>query len=150
MRHYAANSPQALARLLALGMLIDGMAEEVEYDLLERDGALDELGITRSDLDAVLHEFYQDMDLGTSMTRTLDQRLTAGDLSQLVGEVTEPRHQQTLLLAMMRIAVANGELSAGEARLIREALVHWTRDDGIGHPAWHANKPRRRLADRAG
>lgn len=148
MRHYETNSPKALARLLALGMLIDGVAEEEEYELLEHTGVLGELGISRLDLDSVLHEFYQDMDLGTSMTRTLDQRLTAGDLSQLIGEVTEPGHQQTLLLALMRIAVANGELSAGEARLIREALVHWSSDDGIGHPAWHANMPRRRLADR--
>lgn len=148
MRHYETNSPKAIARLLALGMLIDGVAEEVEYELLENNGVLAELGIGRADLDDALHEFYQDMDLGTSMTRTLDQRLTAGDLSQLVGEVTEARHQQTLLLAMMRIAVANGELSAGEARLIREALVHWTRDDGIGHPALHANLPRRRFSDR--
>lgn len=149
MRHYQTNSPKAIARLLALGMLIDGVAEEVEYELLENSGVLGELNISRLDLDSVLHEFYQDMDLGTSMTRTLDQRLTAGDLSQLVGEVTDSELQQTLLLAMMRIAVANGELSSGEARLIREALVHWTRDDGIGHPALHANIPRRRLADRA-
>lgn len=149
MRHYVANSPQALARLLALGMLIDGMAEEVEYQLLEDSGVLRDLGITPQQLDEVLRDFYEDLDLGTSMTRTLDQRLTAGDLSQLVAEVTDSELQQPLLLAMMRIAVANGELSAGEARLIREALVHWTSDDGIGHPALHANVPRRRLADRA-
>ncbi|KAB2926191.1 MAG: hypothetical protein F9K30_06755 [Dechloromonas sp.] len=149
MRHYVANSPQALARLLALGMLIDGMAEEVEYQLLEDSGVLRDLGITPQQLDEVLRDFYEDLDLGTSMTRTLDQRLTAGDLSQLVAEVTDSELQQPLLLAMMRIAVANGELSAGEARLIREALVHWTSDDGIGHPALLANVPRRRLADRA-
>lgn len=149
MRHYETNSPQALARLLALAMLIDGMAEEVEFDLLERSGVLGKLGISRERLDSVLHEFYQDMDLGTSMTRTLDQRLTAGDLSQLIGEVSDVGYQQALLLAMMRVAVANEQLSSGEARLIREALVQWTNDEGIGHQPLPANMPRRRLADRA-
>jgi uncharacterized tellurite resistance protein B-like protein len=149
MRHYETNSPQALARLLALAMLIDGMAEEVEYELLERSGVLGTLGISRERLDSVLHELYQDMDLGTSMTRTLDQRLTAGDLSQLVGEVTDVGQQQALLLAMMRVAVANEQLSSGEARLIREALVQWTSDVGIGQQPLPANMPRRRLADRS-
>lgn len=149
MRHYAANSPQAMSRLLALSMLIDGVAEEVEYDLLEDSGVLDELAISRQHIDRVVRDLYEDLDLGTSMSRTLDQRLTAGDLSQLVGEVTDSRCQQALLLAMMRVAVANEELSAGEARLIRESLLHWTSDRDVGHAAQAANLPRRRLSDRA-
>lgn len=131
MRHYASNSPQAIARLLALSMLIDGAAEEIEYQLLERSGVLHELGLDRAQIDAVVQSIYEDMDLGTSMARTLDQRLSDADLSQLVGEVTESRYQQALLMTMMRIVVANDELSAGEARLIREALVQWNASESL-------------------
>jgi hypothetical protein len=83
------------------------------------------------------------------MTRTLDQRLTAGDLSKVLAEVTFPFLQQTLLRGMMRIVVANDELSTGEARLIREALVQWTSDEGLGSFSLPTNMPCRRESESA-
>lgn len=148
MRPYPTNSPKAVARILALGMLIDGVADETEYRLIEQDASLQALGIDNTLIDAVIREFYEDLELGGSMTRTLDQRLTAGELSRILGEVTFPFLQQSLLRAMMRVAVANDELSAGEARLIREALLQWTNDDGVGSLAQPAEKPSRRRTDR--
>lgn len=150
MRHYPNNSPKAIARILALGMLIDGVAEPEEYKLIEQDDILRALGIDSPLLDAVIREFYEDLELGQSMTRTLDQRLTAGDLSRVLEEVSHPFLQQTLLRGMMRIALANDELSAGEARLIREALIQWTSDNGVGGLPISGNHPRRRESDRAG
>jgi len=150
MRHYPSNSPKAIARILALGMLIDGVAEPEEYKLIEQDDILRALGIDSPLLDTVIREFYEDLELGLSMTRTLDQRLTAGDLSRVLEEVSHPFLQQTLLRGMMRIALANDELSAGEARLIREALIHWTSDNGVGSLPIPGNHPRRRESDRAG
>jgi uncharacterized tellurite resistance protein B-like protein len=149
MRPYPANSPQAVARILALGMLIDGVADEAEYALIEQDGCLQALGINSAQVDTVIREFYEDLELGGSMTRTLDQRLTAGDLSRVLAEVTFPFLQQTLLRGMMKIAVADDELSTGEARLIREALVQWTSDDGVGTFPIEANQPCRRESDRS-
>lgn len=149
MRSYPADSPKAVARILALGMLIDGVADEAEYALIEQDGCLQALGINSAQVDMVIREFYEDLELGGSMTRTLDQRLTAGDLSKVLAEVTFPFLQQTLLRGMMRIAVADDELSSGEARLIREALVQWTSDAGIGSFPIPANQPCRRESDRS-
>ena len=148
MRTYPANSPEAVARILALGMLIDGVADEAEYRLIEQDACLQALGIDSAQVDKVIREFYEDLELGGSMTRTLDQRLTAGDLSKVLAEVTHPFLQQTLLRGMMRIVVANNELSTGETRLIREALVQWTSDDGVGSFPVPANVPCRRESDR--
>ncbi|OMG56210.1 hypothetical protein BJN45_00825 [Azonexus hydrophilus] len=149
MRPYPVNSPKAVARILALGMLIDGVADEAEYALIEQDDCLQALGIDSAQVDVVIREFYEDLELGGSMTRTLDQRLTAGDLSRVLAEVTYPFLQQTLLRGMMKIAVANDELSTGEARLIREALVQWTSDEGVGSLPIPANQPCRRESDRA-
>lgn len=149
MRPYPPNSPRAIARVVALGMLIDGVADQAEYALIEQDDCLQALGIDSTLIDAVIHELYQDLDLGGSMTRTLDQRLTAGDLAKVLAEISLPFLQQTLLRGMMRVVLANDELSTGEARLIREALVQWTSDEGVGHHPIPANLPRRRAADRA-
>lgn len=148
MRPYANNSPQAVARLLALSMLIDGVADEVEYEMLEHHGVLDGLGLSRIEIDAVIQDIYEDLDLGVAMARTLDQRLTAGDLSRLVAEVTEPSVRQLVLRGMMRIAVANDEISAGEGRLIREALLQWLDDSGVGSLGHPAEIPCRRRSDR--
>lgn len=148
MRPYPTNSPKAIARILALGMLIDGVADEAEYRLIEQDASLRALGIDSQQIDAVIREFYEDLELGASMTRTLDQRLTAAELSRVLGEITYPFLQQSLLRSMMRIAVANDELSVGEARLIREALLQWTSDEGIGNLVQPPERPSRRRSDR--
>ena len=151
MRHYVSNSSQAIARILALSMLIDGVDDEIEYRLIEENGSLAELGVSRAQVDQAMQAFYEDLDLGVSMSRTLDQRLTASDLSRLLGEITDPAIQQTLLQGMMRIAIANDQVSAGEARLIREALLQWTNDDGVGsfllQPSGSV-RPSRHMADR--
>ncbi len=149
MRPYITNSPNAVARILALGMLIDGVADEAEYALIEQDGCLQTLGIKSGQVDAVIRALYEDLDLGGSMTRPLDQRLTTEDLSRLLAEVTDPSIQQTLLRGIMRIAVANNELNAGEARLIREALVQWTSDKGVGNFPGSWNAPHRRESELA-
>lgn len=148
MRPYPTNSPQAIARILALGMLIDGVADEAEYRLIEQDASLRALGIDSGQIDAVIREFYEDLELGGSMTRTLDQRLSAAELARILGEITYPYLQQNLLRSMMRIAVANNELSSGEARLIREALLQWTTDEGVGSLAQPPGRPGRRRSDR--
>lgn len=148
MRPYVANSPQAVARILALSMLIDGVADELEYRSIEENGSLLDLGISHAQIDTVIREFYEDLDLGVAMARTLDQRLTAADLSRLLGEISDPALQQGLLKAMLQTVVANDQLSAGEMRLLREALVQWTCDDGVGSFPLQAQVPCRRVADR--
>lgn len=148
MRPYPTNSPQAIARIVALGMLIDGVADETEYRLIEQDASLRALGIDSGQIDAVIRECYEDLELGGSMTHTLDQRLSAAELARILGEVTYPYLQQSLLRSMMRIAVANDELSSGEARLIREALLRWTSDEGVGSLTESPERPGRRRSDR--
>ncbi|WP_374325733.1 hypothetical protein [Azonexus sp.] len=148
MRPYPTNSPQAIARIVALGMLIDGVADETEYRLIEQDASLRALGIDSGQIDAVIREFYEDLELGGSMTHTLDQRLSAAELARILGEITYPYLQQSLLRSMMRIAVANDELSSGEARLIREALLRWSSDEGVGSLTQSPERPGRHRSDR--
>lgn len=145
MRPYPPNSPQAQTRVIVLGMLIDGAADPSEYALVAQD---ETLRIEPGQIDTVIQELYEDLDLGGSMTRTLDQRLCASDLSRMLGEISDPLLQQRLLRLLMRIAVANDELSPGEARLIREALLQWCGEDSPGAVPVSANRPRRRSSDR--
>ena len=115
---------------------------------IEENGSLLDLGISHAQIDTVIREFYEDLDLGVAMARTLDQRLTAADLSRLLGEISDPALQQGLLKAMLQIVVANDQLSAGETRLLREALLQWTCDEGVGSFPFQAQVPCRRVADR--
>lgn len=147
MRSYLTDSHEAIARILALSMLIDGAMDESELSFLDKKGIYQQLGIEREQIDKVMRDMYEDLDLGVAMTRTLDQRLTSGDLWQLVREISDSHTQQKLLICMMNIAVADGQVSAGEARLIREALTCWTSDEGIGTFPIEANFPRRRESD---
>ncbi len=148
MRSYLTNSPEAIARILALSMLIDGATDETEMSFLDGSGGYQRLGIEREKIDYVLRQMYEDLDLGVAMTRTLDQRLTSGDLWHVVREITDPQTQQQLLICMMNIAIADEQVSAGEARLLREALTCWTSDEGIGNFPIEANLPRRRQSDK--
>jgi uncharacterized tellurite resistance protein B-like protein len=148
MRKYSTDSPEAIARILTLSMLIDGSMDETETAFLETSGIRQKLGVSLEKIDIIVRDLYEDLDMGASTVRTLDQRLTAGDLWQVVREISDPNTQQQLLISMMHIALADNQISAGEARLLREALTCWTSDEGIGNFPIEANFPRRRLSDR--
>ena len=61
MRSYPTNSPQGAARIVALTMLADGHLAKSELDVIERQGAHEQLGLDLETMQSVLHGFCEDL-----------------------------------------------------------------------------------------
>ena len=61
MRHYAKNSPEASARILALALMVDGAIDLREAESLQRHRIIETLDLSKPLFDQVVREFCEDV-----------------------------------------------------------------------------------------
>ena len=128
MRHYPSDSPQAMARLVVLALLADGIIETSELDQLDDKGTIARLGLDSGSFDDVFYGLCADM-LRTGQRMTSDRLdLDADTIDRMLDEVRDPLLRKTTLRAMMDIVHADRQLAGGEAALVARALKRWAVD----------------------
>ena len=128
MRHYPSDSPQAMARLLVLALLADGLIDTSELDLLDDRRTIARLGLDSAGFDDVFYGFCADM-LRTGQRMTSDRLdLDADTIDRMLDEVRDPLLQRKTLRAMLDIVHADRQLPGGEAAMIARALKRWSID----------------------
>lgn len=133
MQVYVRNSPQALARLVAMTVIADGRLHDLELAWLKQRGIYDALGIDEAGFAQVLLELCRDV-----VVEAEQQRLYLFEparLRRLAGDVDDPRLQRIVLSAMLVVGKADGRLSTGEQILLRFLFEYWKVDvDGLSGP----------------
>ena len=128
MRHYPSDSPQAMARLVVLALLADGIIDTRELDLLDDRGTIASLGLDSTSFDDVFYGFCADM-LRTGQRMTSERLdLDENTIDRMLDEVRNPLLQKKTLRAMMDIVHADRHLAGGEAALIARVLKRWALD----------------------
>ncbi len=125
LRAYAHNSPKAMARVLAVTLLADGLLDSSELENLARANGYARLGMTQGEFMQVLFDFCEDL-----LTRaprssegdcTLEPELTA----KMLAEVSDPWRRRELLRLMVEIIRADGRVARGESVMFWESLDAW-------------------------
>lgn len=128
MRHYATNSPHAAGRLLALTMVVDGNVDPTELAALDHARILSQVELDHAAFHDLLQALCEDLVAGASHgVVQLDTPL----LDHLLHEIADPKLRRKLLLAMWKIADADGWLADGEAILLARAGVIWGAENGF-------------------
>ena len=128
MRHYPSDSPQAMARLVVLALLADGIIDTGELDQLDDKRTIASLGLDSGSFDDVFYGLCADM-LRTGQRMTSDRLdLDADTIDRMLDEVRDPLLRKKTLRAMMDIVHADRQLAGGEAALIARALKRWAID----------------------
>lgn len=133
MRNYAINSSHAAGRLLALTMVVDGNVAPSELAALDRARILGQVELDQASFRALLQDLCEDLVAGAANgVVQLDPPL----LDALLAEIADPALRRKLLLAMWKIADADGWLADSEAVLLARAGVVWGAESGFrGQPA---------------
>jgi len=134
MRSYPTNSPQAAARIVALTMLADGHLAKSELDVLERQGAHDQLGLDRETLQSVLHAFCEDLLHSAHLTWSDACRIDPRTLAQLMAEVDDPALRLKVLQLCLKVVQADDHVAEGETIVLGAAVEHW----GLHREMFHA------------
>ena len=123
MRSYATNSPEALARLIAMAILADGRLDNREIDWVKQHDTASMLGVDADTLVQVLLDCCRDVISEAEQERVF--LLEDARLSRLADDITDVVLRKVALSAMLIIAKADGNVSEGEQTLLRFLMQRW-------------------------
>ncbi len=125
MRHYQPDSPEALGRILALALLVDGGLDKSEMEKMEKDAIVEQLGLSSREFDSVLHHFCDDL-LMTSLRDSSGQiGLGRETIDLLLADIRHPELQSRMLNILLDLVNADGRVTPGEAVLVSQAMTRW-------------------------
>jgi uncharacterized tellurite resistance protein B-like protein len=125
MRTYPIDSPQAAARIVALTLVADGHVSRTELDVLERTGALEQLGLDRHQMQSVLQGLCEDLLDSRHPQWTQACQLDSRTLSQLMAEIEAPALRAVVLRLCVAVAEADGDVADGESMVLVNAVEQW-------------------------
>ncbi len=129
MTRYETDCPQAVARLLALAVTVDGVPAEAELAMLERRGVLARLGLDRDGFNSVIDQWCADL---RSVGRVGDAGdfsvLRPAQLEMILDEVQSLELQRDLIALFIEIFSADNRYAPSESIFLRSVLRHWGAD----------------------
>ncbi|RMC96372.1 TerB family tellurite resistance protein [Aquitalea palustris] len=124
MRPYPNNSPQAIARLLAMFMITDGNMDPRELDLLENVNVYDLIGLPRKQFAQVLADYCDDISDEAEQDGTI-HLLDTDRIEFMLGEVTDRNKRILTCVLAMDISKSDGTISDPEIVLLRHMMKEW-------------------------
>lgn len=125
MRQYPANSPEALARIVAIAMMADGAIDSSELKSLERHDIIKRIGLDQARFDKVFYEYYADLSTSAHRLPSGQFELDALTIGLLLDEIRDPELQKMALRSMLDVVNSDRCLTGSEASLIAQALKQW-------------------------
>lgn len=126
MRSYPIDSPEAVSRLLALTMIVDGHLAPSEVKAMHRSGILQQNAIDEDDFDDVVRDLCEDLLSSAARRCSAEVEIDARLLDALLGEVEDPALRMSVMKAMLDIVHADTVLDARETLLIERAFMRWS------------------------
>lgn len=135
MKTHANDSPQALARVLALSMIVDGHVSPSEVRAFGGAPFLEQVGIDADTFDRALQDLCEDLlDAAPRRPGGLVE-IDAALLDGVLAEIRDPLLQICMLKTMLDIVDADGLLDNRETLLVRRAARRWFRQPYAAAPA---------------
>ena len=125
MRTYPHNSPQAAARIVALGMLADGQLCVEEILVLDYVQAYEQRGLSAQQLDAVVAAFYEDLRVGPHSGWGEAGLVDPRTMAAMMAEIDDPALQRQVLRLCISIAEADGLVGESESLVLGAAVEYW-------------------------
>lgn len=120
MRSYPTDSPQAVARIVALALLADGNLHPIEMEALR---AMPEL--PQATLLGVVREFCEDLMATHAAAPASTLRLHDDTIDALLDEVQDESLRIRVLQLCVAVVEADTHLALGEFHVLRAAARRW-------------------------
>lgn len=128
MRTYPRNSPEAVARIIALLLVSDGHVSRSELEALHGLHMEQELGLPQGDFAKVLHGLCEDLWMGAHEQRVLTASIGGPTLALLLAEVDDPALRRKALEFAEKAAAADHHLAPAEWLLMNAVRQQWHMD----------------------
>ena len=132
MRLCATDSPDAVCRLLALSMIVDGHMAPSEIKALEHSAILERLGVDADTFDDAVMTLCEDLLETARRHDRADIEIDNAMLDRLLDEVADPLLRMHVLKAMLDIVHADRLIDSREHLLLQRAQRKWSTPADIG------------------
>ena len=126
MRLCATDSPDAVCRLLALSMIVDGHMAPSEIKALEHSAILERLGVDADTFDDAVMTLCEELLETARRHDRADIEIDNAMLDRLLDEVADPLLRMHVLKAMLDIVHADRRIDSREHLLLRRAQRKWS------------------------
>ncbi|MCD5327437.1 TerB family tellurite resistance protein [Chromobacterium piscinae] len=124
MRNYSQNSPEAIARLLAVFMIADGNMDPRELELLEKLHVYHLINLPRKQFAQVLRDVCDDISDEASDDGSI-KLLERERIDNLLSDVTDRRKRILTCVLAMDISKSDGTISDSEMALLSHMMKSW-------------------------
>lgn len=124
MKRYPRNSPQAMARVLAMMMVTDGKLDPREIEILEQLNIYEIVGISRVGFMSVVHDYCSDL-LAAGNTEGRIRLVDKARIDEVIGLVDDRRARVLACGIMLNIVNADDRISDTELAVLRYILDSW-------------------------
>lgn len=128
MRHYPADSPEAMARIIAHTLMVNGVVNSSELKLLAHRDVIARIGLEDEAFDKVFYQYCEDLLGSAQRMQNGKLELDSNTVEHLLAEIQHPALQEVLVSTMLDIVNADRRLTSSEAGLIAQALKQWQLD----------------------
>ena len=125
MRHYPSDSPEAMARVVALALLADGAIDPGELEALKGSACCFRLGLDPCRFEQIVDEFCDDLLVCGNRKPTGQYDLSEECVHGLLDDINDPKLREQALGMMLDIISADGVLVHEETALIAQVIDCW-------------------------
>ncbi len=124
MKAYAKNSPEAIARILAMMMITDARLDDREIEILDELRIFDIVGISRAAFSEVVQDYCSEL-LEAGKVDGKVRLIDKGRIDAAIDLVDDHRMRVHTCGMMLNIANADGRLDDSELGVFRYILERW-------------------------
>jgi len=124
MKTYLKDSPQAMARVLAMTMIADAKLDDRELEIMDRLHLYDVLGLTKAEFSRVVKEYCEEV-VATGSPQGKVDLLDRARIDAIADHVQEPARRMDVAQMMLNIVKADGALHQAELALLRYIMARW-------------------------
>lgn len=126
MRLYSTDSPDAVCRLLALAMIVDGHMAPSEIKAMQHSAILDRVGVDADRFDDAVMTLCEDLLASARRHDRADIEIDNAMLDRLLDDIRDPLLRMHLLKAMLDIVHADRLIDSREHLLLQRAQRKWS------------------------
>ncbi|GHD70274.1 hypothetical protein ACFSQE_17110 [Vogesella fluminis] len=124
MKNYPTNSPEALARILAMFMITDGEMEAHEIESMESLNVYEIIGLSRKRFIEVLTKYCDDISDEAENDGTI-HLLSPQRVNEVLDVITDRSKRLLCCAIALDICKADSAISDPEMLLLRHMMQHW-------------------------
>ncbi|MBL8533124.1 MAG: TerB family tellurite resistance protein [Betaproteobacteria bacterium] len=125
MKTYAKDSPEAMARVLAMTMITDARLDDRELDAMDRLRLYELMGLSREDFSRIVKDYCDDLLRGGGASNGKIDLMDRDRIDAVIDSIDDSSMRLKTAHMILAIAKADGQLHDTELALFRHVLSRW-------------------------